>query len=748
MFAGIGGFRSGLEQAGHKCIGYIEWDKFARQSYQAMYDTKGEFTANDIQQVEGNSLPEADLWTFGSPCFVKGTLVQTNDGLIPIEKIKPDQQVVTIDGSLQKVTQTMVHNTEQIYQLKVEGNLLIQVTGNHPVFARKRRERHIGHTFDAPEWIKVKDLKKGDLIQQYNPKIKMTRRLTDEQVWLLGRYVADGYIANTKRRHRQNSYFHRVVFCIGKKKVDYFKAHVSNYHLSPSVSNKNESCIKFSINSKELMDLASEFGRGAANKEIPLWVFGLSLNQRKLFIDGYTSGDGSLVANKTMQSVTTISKKLALSFAKLVECTLNRPASVFYVKTADTHVIEGRRVNQQDQYQIHYRIEDNGKLLWHSKIYEGNMWKPVKTVKKIELDKAIPVFNLEVENNHTYNANGIICHNCTNISIAGNRKGLKGNQSRMFFEVIRLLKERIRGEKSLPKILIMENVKNLLSSNEGRDFAEVLTQMDSVGYDAEWSVFNSSDVVPQNRERVYIIGHLRGAGTGQVFPIQRQGSDSSQSNGIRIVGNLSKTGYKSHDVLDAGKTHKIKIVGNVSKTGHHSDDVMDGYGISKTITAQNAYKHTPKVAVHQIGNIVQTKSFGGNPQTGRVYDTDGLSPTLNTMQGGNRQPQIIVRPCLTPDRAKKRQNGRRFKENGEPAFTVTVADRHGVMLKNGDAIAIRKLTPRECWRLQGFSDEQFDKAKNAGVSNSQLYKQAGNAVTVPVVRAIGEKIAQNAKKEK
>lgn len=68
MFAGIGGFRSGLEQAGHKCIGYIEWDKFARQSYQAMYDTKGEFTANDIQQVEGNSLPAADAWTFGSPC--------------------------------------------------------------------------------------------------------------------------------------------------------------------------------------------------------------------------------------------------------------------------------------------------------------------------------------------------------------------------------------------------------------------------------------------------------------------------------------------------------------------------------------------------------------------------------------------------------------------------------------------------------------------------------------------------------
>ena len=758
IFAGIGGFRSGLEKAGHQCIGYIEWDKFARQSYQAMYDTKGEFTDNDIQKTKGIELPEADLWTFGSPCFAKGTLIQTNDGLIPIEKIKVDQQVVTIDGSLQKVTQTMVHNTEQIYQLKVEGNLLIQVTGNHPVFARKRRERHIGHTFDEPEWIKVKDLKKGDLIQQYNPKIKMTRRLTDEQVWLLGRYVADGYIVNTKRKRRQNSYVHRVVFCIGKKKADSFKAHVLNYHLSSSVSNKNGSCIKFSIYNEEFMDLASEFGRGAANKEIPLWVFGLSLNQRKLFIDGYTSGDGSLVANKTMQSVTTISKKLALGFAKLVECTLNRPASVFYVKTADTHVIEGRRVNQQDQYQIHYRIEDNGKLLWHSKIYEGNMWKPVKTVKKIELDKAIPVFNLEVENNHTYNANGIICHNCTNISIAGNRTGIEGKESRMFFEVIRLLKERAKNQKTLPTYLIMENVKNLLSSNQGRDFAEVIYQMDSVGYDVEWCVFDSAEVVPQHRERIYIIGHLREKCTKQVFPVKRQ-SESTVKPRIEILANTCKTGYKSHDIV--------------------SDD-----GIAKTIDA-TSYKHVPQVGIHQVGNYLKTNSFGSNPQRGRVYSPDGISPSLNTVQGGGQEPKVLIerplkgltkngwhfeqnvfsknsiaatlkagggsgnipkivcKPCLTPDRLHKRQNGRRFKQNEEPSFTITAADRNGVLLEDGNTIAIRKLTPRECWRLQGFTDEQFDKAKRAGVSDSQLYKQAGNAVTVPVVKAIGQKLKEN-----
>lgn len=331
---------------------------------------------------------------------------------------------------------------------------------------------------------------------------------------------------------------------------------------------------------------------------------------------------------------------------------------------------------------------------------------------------------------------------CTNISIAGNRIGIRGGQSRMFFEVIRLLKERIENKETLPSYLIMENVKNLLSSNQGRDFAEVIYQMDKVGYDIEWNVFDSAEVVPQHRERIYIIGHLRKGCIRQVFPIQRQGSDSSQSNGIRDVSNTLTTVQKDN-LIGIVKTHKIKIVGNVSKTGHHSDDVMDEYGISKTITAQNAYKHTPKVAVHQIGNIVQTKSFGSNPQTGRVYDTDGLSPTLNTMQGGNRQSQIIVRPCLTPERMKKRQNGRRFKQNGEPAFTLTAADRNGILIDDGTSIAIRKLTPLECWRLQGFTDEQFSRAKQAGISNSQLYKQAGNAVTVPVVKAIGQKLKEN-----
>lgn len=346
---------------------------------------------------------------------------------------------------------------------------------------------------------------------------------------------------------------------------------------------------------------------------------------------------------------------------------------------------------------------------------------------------------------------------CQDISIAGKQKGIvKGGRSSMFFEVIRCLEERIGGEKTLPSILIMENVKALLSSNGGWDFARVLIEMDKVGYDAEWAVLNSSDVVPQNRERVYIIGHLRGTSTRQVFPIQRQGTDLVRTN------------------------PKIGVVGNTSSTDYKSQNVISSNGISPTLTATD-YKHPKQVAVRQVGNIVKQTGFS-NPQRGRIYSANGISPTLNTVQGGGLEPKVLIerplkgltkngwhfeqnvfsknsiaatlkagggsgnipkiayRPCLTPDRINKRQNGRRFKNCEDPAFTLTSQDRHGVLIESDRALAIRKLTPKECWRLQGFSDEQFEKAKQAGVSNSQLYKQAGNAVTVDVVEQIGKRL--------
>ena len=399
---------------------------------------------------------------------------------------------------------------------------------------------------------------------------------------------------------------------------------------------------------------------------------------------------------------------------------------------------------------------------------------------------------------------------CQDISVAGKQAGLRGSRSSLFFRIMQLVND--LEEEDRPAYLFIENVRNLLAVSRGYDFLAVLVALDAVGYDAEWQVINSAGYVPQNRERVFIIGHLRGRCAREVFPVEG----------------------------------------------------TDGENI-----------------ILQVGNYMPTKTRE-NPNQGRIYNPAGIAPCLNSMEGGGLEPSVILPafcdmsygaglevsetasslqarynkgvcgrhgetsgvavPVLTPDKVKKRQNGRRFKENGEPMYTLTAQDRQGVLVqvkeatkkgyadagigdsinlaapesktrrgrvgrgiantldtscnqrvtvpvfanglylnagegfdreplegvsrclkankhdagvmvglpdggfayavwceKYGCYVAIRRLTPKECFRLQGWEDVYFERAELVN-SDSQLYKQAGNGVTVPVIRAIAERM--------
>ena len=413
---------------------------------------------------------------------------------------------------------------------------------------------------------------------------------------------------------------------------------------------------------------------------------------------------------------------------------------------------------------------------------------------------------------------------CQAFSIAGKRAGFEDTRGTLFFDIAKLARE------IQPKYLFLENVKGLLNHNRGDTFEVILRTLDELGYDAEWQVLNSKHFgVPQNRERVFIIGHLRGRGGRKVFPI---------------------TG-----------------------DGKQVDD---------------------EFKINQIGNLIDTESFGGNPQGGRVYRIDGISPCLNTMGGGGLEPKIAINinrgkiscqkdntsTCLDAnyfkgldnhgartgvmavsyDRTKgigdeievahclnssdwrglnrnQKQNAvvvpavlrpvrtdygkkiRKQYESGEIeesrhnmtrleprddeiSNTITtvqkdnllldqryidgISDKHsfakkkaqGMLNESGELperfnpynaqeidevsptltancdrstnsstvlmkqpnFRIRKLTPKECWRLQGFPDWAFERARAVGVSDSQLYKQAGNSVTVNVVYEIAKRL--------
>lgn len=454
---------------------------------------------------------------------------------------------------------------------------------------------------------------------------------------------------------------------------------------------------------------------------------------------------------------------------------------------------------------------------------------------------------------------------CQDISVAGKQAGFQGNRSSLFFRVMYLVGQ--LKEEDKPTYLFIENVKNLLSVNGGWDFARLLIEMERHGYDAEWQVLNSKDFgVPQNRERCFIIGHLRGRSSAEVFPVE--GADGKNSVSLNLFGclngrNSQRDRVYSDDGLaptistkPGGNTEpKVSILFDTSYIGQ--DGKVRVYeNICPTLTSRD-YKEPRSVGV--VCNV----NPSGKGMNGNVYDSNGLNPTLTTNKGeGNK----IAIPVLTPDRVEKRQNGRRFKEDGEPMFTLTSQDRHGVAIdplgvlrnvrteygkeirkdyesgkldisrheflaneiredgiantlstvqkdnqlavkvaeatKQGYSecrvgidtvnlsvpgsktrrgrvgkevtntldtscnqgifvkvsdelivyavwyekyqcyIAIRKLTPKECFRLQGWSDDYFEKAQFVN-SDSQLYKQAGNGVTVTVIETIARKMNVN-----
>lgn len=338
---------------------------------------------------------------------------------------------------------------------------------------------------------------------------------------------------------------------------------------------------------------------------------------------------------------------------------------------------------------------------------------------------------------------------CQDVSIAGKQKGIKrGTRSGLFYEIMRLIDE---TEENRPEWLIVENVKNLLSIDGGRGFFTVLTEMGGRGYAVEWRVYNSKDYgVPQNRERVYIVGHHGESAGKPLLPIRRESTAALR----QVVG--GSQGERVYDGNRISCTLSSQGGGCGAKTGLYTFvDINKKGSVQTTDTARALLARYNKgqpnrpaecSGVIEAGPAIQSLGNATPYKNDYTVLATGISRTLmdcsykHVPQVAFNADHVKVMPILTLDRLEKRQNGRRIKNEGEPSFTLTSQDRHGVLIAD-DRIKIRKLTPRECFRLQGFTDEQFDQAAAVN-SETQLYKQAGNAVTVNVVEAIGRHIKE------
>lgn len=333
---------------------------------------------------------------------------------------------------------------------------------------------------------------------------------------------------------------------------------------------------------------------------------------------------------------------------------------------------------------------------------------------------------------------------CQDISVAGKQKGLQeGERSGLFYEIMRLLAGRRQEDR--PRWLLIENVKNLLSIGNGFDFARLLCEVGGHGYTLQWDTLNSKNFgVPQNRERVFIVGYLGTIRGREVFPLRpTDGENPCELN--EITQGLSMA-YRVYNPDGISKTLAAVGGGAGAKTGL--------YAVRFRYTERGEKSREKGRMEHvEIANALTSKHCGDQTadcsngvvcmsiKEQKLQEEIDTAPTVDTNCRNNLTRKQTCCAVLTPDRTEKRQNGRRIKELGEPSFTLTAQDRHGVALFDKN-IRIRRLTPRECWRLQGFPDEYFDKAREAGISDTQLYKQAGNGVTVNVARAIGERLKE------
>jgi DNA (cytosine-5)-methyltransferase 1 len=333
---------------------------------------------------------------------------------------------------------------------------------------------------------------------------------------------------------------------------------------------------------------------------------------------------------------------------------------------------------------------------------------------------------------------------CQDFSLAGLQAGGdegSGTRSSLMYETLRIV------EKLKPKYVIWENVKNMISKKHIHNFNNYIYKMDQLGYTSYWQVLNAKDYgIPQNRERVFTVSIRNDVNNGFVFP-------EKQELKLKLKDMLE-------DQVDEKYYLSDKMIQYISKTGtanFRNPDSKINLDIARPLTTeQNKRAGTTNYLSNEFPDNYELKQVGQlygterepNPQDGRVYDSDGLIPTLDT----KHVPKMAINDEIEVNRKygvfdkenQKHQAGSVYDSKGLAPTLDTMQGGYrqpcveisgGSYAREMQDLRIRKLTPKECWRLMGFDDSDFERAEKVN-SNTQLYKQAGNSIVVNVLEAI------------
>ena len=787
----------------------------------------------DISKVD--RLPYADMITYSFPCFTGDMLVMTNDGLMKIKDITTNQLVMTHKNEFREVIDSKYTGDKQIWEVSGMCFDKIDCTENHKFFARKmvrhyptneNGKRYRVRGFENPRWVECCNLNKNDylgiainqnsILPSWNgvdfnwSDGRKTRHKNELGVlidnhsfwWIIGRYLGDGWIRSQGG----------IIICCTKDETEEILPHLKNCGFQYSISDER-TVNKIHIPLKELEEFVKPYGKGAANKRLPGYVFDMPTDYLEDLIIGYMSADGSYTQG--LHKVSSVSKELIYGFGQLVAKAYKIPYRIYHNNRKPIVFIEGRQCNQKEQWQLVWK---DSTCKQDKAFYEnGYIWFPIRSITKTNRVEA--VYDIEVDEYHSFTVNGCIVHNCTDLSVAGKGEGMvnkcscgyswpidfsddneslicpscgakvqSSTRSGLLGQVQRLLAVS-KKENTLPKYLLLENVKNLVGKKFKPQFDAWIRWLDSIGYNTYYQVLNSKHYgISQNRERIFAVSIRKDIDDGKFkFPEQiplttrlkdileknvdekyylsGDKVESILANFIERQNEASGINLKDQattfdgltDVAHTLMARDYKGFGNQSMTGvieplivasrgRNPDNPSDRTtgspteqrleanmnGTTNTITtvAKDNYVMEPVICEQRcdeglrffkdnvvgtlrtidacgdkrviepddmnpvrIGNIYGEQF--GTGYAGNVWDQDSVSPTIMTAQGGNRQPLVV-------DNVKWR---------------------------------IRKLTPKECWRLMGFSDKDCDHASKY-VSDSALYKQAGNSIVTSCLVAI------------
>ena len=723
-FAGVGSQHMALRNLGvdYEVVGVSEIDKFAHQSYEAIHGETKNF--GDISKLQPEDLPDFDLFTYSFPCFTGDSLVFVKEkGYIPIKQISVGDLVLTHTGEYKEVTAFYNQGLKPLFSVGSELTGEISTTENHPFYVRSRDAEGV---LGSPMWMEAKELTSEDFLgfpintesqlPQGYPSLE--ENFQNLEFWrLIG--VLTVYPFTLKGEE--------VVLKVNEKQ-HYLLRDLTEGLFDTTICDLGHSEVEFCIRSCAFVNYLRESALKHHRLDFQAHWVQLPLQQIQALLRGFQSVSGQTVDFTSTLFIT--GKELFYGLSQLVLKAYKVPFTVR--ESINNHYrLEFSELNKPSDTMI---FEDN--YVWVS--VKSAMYTPFKAT----------VYDISVKDNHSFTVQNCIVHNCTDLSFAGKQRGFEkgsGTSSSLLWECQRL----IEGKK--PKALLLENVKALTSAKFRDGFHSWLSFLRGLGYTNYYGVLNAKDFgLPQNRERVFVVSIL-----GKHKPYRFPNGFDDGSNMSSLLGSEldTKKWHKQYNIdrftyelRDKGIVHylgrfNVPIDYKLDKLKEQGLEDIDPSTIKESIGMRTQclfptgkvscmlasdYKY-PKTVVEAIGCELPNKLYKSSASDPLAHPFVEYERGLNSSRDElAKDPNVL----WLSEREKSEPQGL-FK-----LAALLNEESTGEKEPLTGFYSMRYLTAGECWKFMGFSYEDYSKAKAIGLSDLQLYKQAGNSIAVPCLEVL------------